>query len=395
MEKLMMIMSVLNSQNIHTYVLNNDERLSIDLGLRNSLYNDFDSSLFINEFRGCHENKIYYFTDIFNLNYLVLKIPGEMSYVCAGPYSFKVIDESVYNELEIHCHLPSAKKKELLSYFIAIPYIHSSANWYSLVNALASFLYDNDDLEVVFKSFEFEKQIASFSYKEEIASKLKIQLIEGRYNNENELMHSISIGDIKQSLKLLNIRQQNKLEPRSPDPIRDCKNYLFVQNTLFRKAIEQGGVLPYYLDEISTKYAKIIETVISVDHSNYIGVEMAKEYCQMVLDHAHPNYSPLIKSVVSYIEVNLSEPLSLKYLSRIFNISDAYFSTLFKKETGITLTNYIQKLRMKEASRYLKESDFKVIDIASIVGIPDLNYFIKLFKKYYKMTPTQYRQLKG
>lgn len=395
MEKLMMIMSVLNSQNIHTYVLNNDERLSIDLGLRNSLYNDFDSSLFINEFKGCHENKIYYFTDIFNLNYLVLKIPGEMSYVCAGPYSFKVIDESVYNELEIHCHLPSAKKKELLSYFIAIPYIHSSANWYSLVNALASFLYDNDDLEVVFKSFEFEKQIESFSYKEEIASKLKIQLIEGRYNNENELMHSISIGDIKQSLKLLNIRQQNKLEPRSPDPIRDCKNYLFVQNTLFRKAIEQGGVLPYYLDEISTKYAKIIETVISVDHSNYIGVEMAKEYCQMVLDHAHPNYSPLIKSVVSYIEVNLSEPLSLKYLSRIFNISDAYFSTLFKKETGITLTNYIQKLRMKEASRYLKESDFKVIDIASIVGIPDLNYFIKLFKKYYKMTPTQYRQLKG
>lgn len=396
MEIIEMIKSVLNSQNINTQLICQNHLKTIDLGLRKQLYENFDESIFFNEFTQCLENHIYYFTDLFNLNYAVLKMPNQKQYICIGPYSFKFIDEKEYLLLEKEHQFPTQKKKELFGYFIAIPYLSSSANWYSLMNTLASWLYEKEDLKIEFKKFEFEKNAHShMNYQYMIEPQLKIRLIENRYQNEKELMYSISKGDVKQALKLLNIRQQSKLEPRSPDPIRDCKNYLFVQNTLFRKAIEYGGVLPYYLDEISTKYAKIIETVTSIEHSNYIGVEMAKEYCQMVLEHAHPNYSPFIKSVVEYIELNLAEPLTLSYLSKLFNIQPAYFSTLFKKETGETLTHYITKLRMNCASFYLKESDFKIIDIAAMVGIADLNYFIKLFKKQFKQTPGKYRDSKS
>ena len=97
--------------------------------------------------------------------------------------------------------------------------------------------------------------------------------------------------------------------------------------------------------------------------------------------------------MVTYIELNLMERLSLSYLANMFHISHSYLSTLFKNETGKTITDYINQKRVDQACLYLRDTDLKVIDIASRVGINDLNYFTKIFKKYKKMTPSHYRQI--
>ena len=68
-----------------------------------------------------------------------------------------------------------------------------------------------------------------------------------------------------------------------------------------------------------------------------------------------------------------------------------YLSRLFKKEMGITLTAYIADLRTKKAAELLKTSMLSVAEIAMYVGYPDSNYFVKVFKKRYGMTPSAYR----
>lgn len=72
-------------------------------------------------------------------------------------------------------------------------------------------------------------------------------------------------------------------------------------------------------------------------------------------------------------------------------LSPNYFSTLFKKHTGINVSEYIQNLRMKKACKLLKETDKTVIAIAAEVGYKDIKFFYKVFKKITGNNPGNYR----
>ena len=78
-------------------------------------------------------------------------------------------------------------------------------------------------------------------------------------------------------------------------------------------------------------------------------------------------------------------------LARLQGISPSYLSTLFKKETGKTLTDYVQQRRVGYARQLLASTKLQVQTIAQYCGIPDVNYFSKTFKKYAGMTPMEYR----
>ena len=116
-------------------------------------------------------------------------------------------------------------------------------------------------------------------------------------------------------------------------------------------------------------------------------------YCRCVQEYALRNYSPLIRSVINCINLNLAESLSLRALAEQFFISQSYLSNLFRSEVGVTLVEYINSSRMKRAAGMLTESNLSITAIAEKVGIYDVNYFTKIFKKAYQMTPTLYRRV--
>lgn len=95
---------------------------------------------------------------------------------------------------------------------------------------------------------------------------------------------------------------------------------------------------------------------------------------------------------MDYINLNLSSPLGLKNIAELFNVNPSYLSTLFKKEMGATLTDYVNKQRIDAALKLLNTGDMQVQDIAYYVGISDVNYFTKLFKKQVGYTPSSYRK---
>ena len=72
-------------------------------------------------------------------------------------------------------------------------------------------------------------------------------------------------------------------------------------------------------------------------------------------------------------------------------MSAAYFSTVFKKETGKTFINYLTDYRMEQAVDLLLTKDEKTYIIAEKVGYSDPNYFSYVFKKQFGMSPTKYR----
>jgi YesN/AraC family two-component response regulator len=87
------------------------------------------------------------------------------------------------------------------------------------------------------------------------------------------------------------------------------------------------------------------------------------------------------------------KPLTLPALSDHFYISTSHLSRLFKEVSGFTFTEYMNIVRIKEAQKLLRETNFKVADIAETVGFGNIAHFGRVFKENTNITPLQYRSL--
>ena len=107
---------------------------------------------------------------------------------------------------------------------------------------------------------------------------------------------------------------------------------------------------------------------------------------------AEETIEELVVKVKGYIDdCYAREELSLEEIAAQVHLSANYVSTLFKKHSGMNISDYIIKVRMEHAARLLADTNFKTYEIAEQIGYTNAQYFSVLFKKYYKMTPKEYR----
>jgi two-component system response regulator YesN len=99
-----------------------------------------------------------------------------------------------------------------------------------------------------------------------------------------------------------------------------------------------------------------------------------------------------VERVKAYIYKHYSEQLSVELLASKVFLSAGYMSYIFKKETGVGISQFINTYRMKMAKRLLVETNMKVVQISSEVGFNNSAYFGKSFKEYYGCSPEQYRR---
>lgn len=101
--------------------------------------------------------------------------------------------------------------------------------------------------------------------------------------------------------------------------------------------------------------------------------------------------SRTISSALKYIEEHYNEKISVSELSRSLNISKSHLSTLFKKCTGFSILEYVQKRRIEHACHYIIDDDSSFREVAFKVGYSDYVFFLKIFKKLTGMTPREFK----
>lgn len=105
------------------------------------------------------------------------------------------------------------------------------------------------------------------------------------------------------------------------------------------------------------------------------------------------NRNYVVKKIISYLNENYNEKISLDQIAHNMYLSPVYISKLFKEETGESPINYLIKIRLEKAKEILEKPESgSVKSIAKRVGYDDVYYFSKLFKKYYGMAPLHYRK---
>jgi two-component system, response regulator YesN len=102
-------------------------------------------------------------------------------------------------------------------------------------------------------------------------------------------------------------------------------------------------------------------------------------------------YSRLVESSIAFLNKHYARNISLEEICTSLSVSRNYFSSLFKKDTGISLWAYLTNIRMGKARELLKDTDLRSHEIAYSVGYDNPSYFSKLFKKLHNQTPNEYR----
>ncbi|MGB4661499.1 MAG: AraC family transcriptional regulator [Mobilitalea sp.] len=156
----------------------------------------------------------------------------------------------------------------------------------------------------------------------------------------------------------------------------------------------------YMIEKVPLLYNQLLdlarhENPYSCQIANFALSVLVMEISQEYLDQQNKekkNIPPSIARIMEWIQANCYQPLSVASIANEFGYNADYLSSLFKKTTKSTLTHYIHKSRIDIAKSMMLHYDISIKEAAYSCGFSDEKYFMKTFKTFENMTPTQYKQ---
>lgn len=201
-----------------------------------------------------------------------------------------------------------------------------------------------------------------------------------------KLIHFITTGNTPQVLELFSLLHQENIEERSL-PINMVQFLLSdIRNTLLKARF----TLPQNMPKDALK---ILDEQFNQHVSFKLCEDIALKLCQFF--NVKSDDSDIISAIERYIRENFSDPsMGLNKISDEFQISESYFSHMFKEKTGVNFSTYLETIRLNEASRLIRETDISLNELYLSVGYNNANSFRRAFKKIYGITPSAMRDSK-
>jgi len=152
----------------------------------------------------------------------------------------------------------------------------------------------------------------------------------------------------------------------------------------------------YNMDEVFGQDFHPFEEIIIKQTMKEVHDYVSKVYNEMIAflnDNKKIHSSKIVEKAKEYIDNNFQRnDLRVEDIAASVFFHPSYLRFLFKKETGITIGDYLTKVRMEKARELLKNSKLKCNEVAIMLGYSDAAYFSKCFKKYNKISPSEYEK---
>ena len=206
------------------------------------------------------------------------------------------------------------------------------------------------------------------------------------FDQERQLMQFLRMGDFDSIRKILGaIVEQIKTRP-VPIEVVQCTYFDIINTT--RRALYELGIsdcgYEEYFDGLMN--GKSLMEVYEEACSFYF------EMCERIHDARSQRDCDFRQRIVEYIgHHSIDNEISVETVAGHFHVSGSYISKLVKERTGSGFTDYVNKQRLAKAKHLLCETEMLVSEIAGAAGYNSVYNFTRVFKRYEKMTPTQYR----
>lgn len=341
-------------------------------------------------FSNMKEYTFYEIVDYLETNLLLFQFQN-MQFI-VGPYVKKPFQEAEIQEMMIAQNIPGNVFLPLKLYYGRFPLIDYNNLTDMILASIRTFYPAVQDF--------YHRSLRGFHETlklEEISQKSDRSYMEvlRRYERENKFLDKIRSGDVEGVLRSFDSLSTNfyKHSTNQKDIYSYSGEGLAVARTLVRKAAEEGGCSVLKIDEITQDAIHKIQQAKKTSEKTEISRQMILDLTEAVAEaKGLQKYPRMIRNLVSHLNSNYASEFSLTNVALEIGISQEHLSREFKKATGFTITEYIMIKRAEKAADLLVTTQLSIADIAYFVGYQDANYFVKIFKKKYDMTPSEYRR---
>lgn len=178
----------------------------------------------------------------------------------------------------------------------------------------------------------------------------------------------------------------------STNPLTNIRYHFIVTVAMITRRCVEAGM------ELEQAYRLSDFYILKMDSCNSI-LSIAQLHKDMSLDFTGKMLLLKKSSVISkpiircmdYVYNHMNSRITIKELAEYTELSPSYLSRLFKKELGISISDYISEKKIEKAENLLKYSDFTFIEIANYLAFSSQSHFIQTFKKAVGLTPKKYR----
>ncbi len=213
------------------------------------------------------------------------------------------------------------------------------------------------------------------------------------YQEERRILDAVKEGNVTEAVRLSKVMDVN-IGRLGESEVDHWRNLSIVAATLCARAAIEGGVMPaaayrlsgFYINKI-TACKEITQILI---YRNHAVEELAKRVREKKEKRHTSSYTEQCRD---YVYRHYREKIYLDDIADKLGISSSYLSRLFKRETGSSLQDFINNVRVEKAANLLIYSDETLSEIAEYVNFPTQSYFGKIFKQKMQMSPKLYREL--
>lgn len=218
-------------------------------------------------------------------------------------------------------------------------------------------------------------------------------------SEEIAFFSAVSAGNIKVVERNCEARRFSDLEgvgTLSRDPILNLKYHFVVTCALVTRVCINSGLIEEQGFRLSDYYIQQLDDIHTEEGIEKLHDTMVLDFAKrMRMANPHIQMSKPVQNALNYIYIHITEPLSVDAVADAVGVSSGYLSHLFKKEVGVSVSEYIRQKKVETATNLLKYSPYSMVDIANRLSFSSQSHFIQTFKKVIGMTPLKYREKYG
>jgi len=333
----------------------------------------------------CYENDLYYIF-AFQKDY-------ETFHLLAGP----MLLSGFYHKAEMHTlSFASCFRTKDLEILVETLPVVSLSSFSSCLRIMMLFFKKEAPLLDEILNFKFSSLQGSLkrTFIYEFFENMEEGSIHTPYIEELEVLNCVRDGNVNRLETTYKTLPRIKYGHMSNNPLRQLFYGCIANTTLVTRYAIEGGLEEESAFTLSDVYIKQMENCRTLYELNTVNEKMAVDFTYRVAESKNtkqPEYIKPITQCMDYICRNIHTRVSLELLSKEVSLTPKYLSWLFRKETGQTLSSFIESQKINQAKNLLIYSRYSCNDISQYLSYYSQSYFISIFKKNVGMTPNQYR----
>lgn len=213
-----------------------------------------------------------------------------------------------------------------------------------------------------------------------------------RYDDDMRQFEYLRNGDMRSLEATKKIMDSGEVGHLSDDPVKNMLYLNICHVTLCTRAAIDGGMEAEKAYNASDLFIQRCDKALTEAELYDLHLEMTEYFTRQVAAVRNSGiYSRHIILCMEYIRNHLHEQITVRELAGTVKLNESYLSVLFKRETGVSISEYVMTKRTEAAKNMLESSDFTLSEISDILHFSSYSHFARTFRKYCGSSPKEYR----